>query len=225
MLLPPAVPDHSLTAQVQNLLEVHLMHHPLDVGQTDLKRSVDDRAAERPVDDLGVLFGDKPLSVKAGDGNVHPALHPVILAGAVLGAVVFHRDDRDAPGHHHRVVHHDNAVGLVEVDPVQPCAAGKHQTVVGVELAELTVADGHVHLNAAAHLVVHILPEKGQLALAAHAARPLKGEIAMHPRSQIQTHTLRAEHIPGLLLADLLAGQCAVAVKDPGEVHVKNHVG
>ena len=225
VLLPPAVPDHGLAAQVQDLLEVHLMHHPLDVGQTDLKGSVDYSAAERPVDDLGVLLGDESFSVKAGDGNVHPALHPVILPGAVLGAVVFHRDDRDAPGHHHRVIHHDDAVGLVDVDPVQPCAAGKHQAVVGVELAELTVADGHVHLDAAAHLVVHIRPEKGQLALAAHAARAFEGEIAVHPRSQIQLHTLRAEHIPGLLLTDLLAGQCAAAVKDPGEVHVKNHIG
>ena len=225
VLLSPAVPDHGLAAQVQDLLEVHLMHHPLDVGQTDLKGGVDDRAAERPVDDLGVLLGDESFSVKAGDGNVHPALHPVILPGAVLGAVVFHRDDRDAPGHHHRVVHHDDTVGLVDVDPVQPCAAGKHQAVVGIELAELTVADGHVHLDAAAHLVVHILPEKGQLALAAHAARALEGEIAVHPRSQIQAHPLRAEHIPGLFLTDLLAGQCAAAVKDPGEVHVKNHIG
>ena len=225
VLLPPAVPDHGLTAQVQDLLEVHLMHHPLDVGKTDLKRSVDDSAAERPVDDLGVLLGDEPFSVKAGDGNVHPALYPVILPGAVLGAVVFHRDDRDIPGHHHRVIHYDDTVGFVDADPVQPGAAGKHQAVVGIEFAELTVTDGHVHLDAAAHLVVHILPEKGQLALAAHAARTLEGEIAVHPRSQIQLHALGAEHIPGLLLADLLAGQCAAAVEYPGEVHIKNHIG
>ena len=106
-------------------------------------------------------------------------------------------------------------MGLVDVDLVQSCAAGKHQSVVDIELAELTVTDGHIHLDAAAHLVVHILPEKGQLALAAHAARTLKGEIAVHPPSQIQAHALGAEHIPGLLLADLLAGQCAAAVEDP----------
>lgn len=146
------------------------MHHAFDEGQTDLERSVDDGTAESPVNDLVILLGDEPLPVKAGDGNIHPPRHPVILPGIVLGAVILHGDDGDIPGCHHRIVHHDDAVGFVNADPAQPHAVGEHQAVVDVELAELTVADGHIHLDAAAHLLVHILPEKGQLPLTAHAA-------------------------------------------------------
>ena len=200
------------------------MHHAFDVGQTDLERGVDGATAERSVNDLGILLGNEALPVKAGDGNIRPPLHPVILPGAVLSAVILHGNDRNISGRHHRIVHHDDAVGFVNADPVQPRAAGEHQAVVGVELAELTVADGHIHLDAAAHLLVDILPEKREFTLSAHAARALEGQIAARPSTQVQTHALRTKHVPGLLLADLLAGQRTAAVKDPGEIHVEDHI-
>ena len=224
MFLPPDIGNGFLAAEIQNPVEVHLMYHSLDIGQADLKRGVDSAAAKCPVYHLCVSFGNEALPVKAGDGYIHPPLHPVILPGAVLRAVILHGDDRDIPGCHHRIVHHDDAVGLIDIDPVQPHTAGEHQPIVGVEFAELAVADGHVHLDAAAHLVVHILAEKRQFALTAHAVGSLEGEIAAHPRAQIQTHALRPKHIPGLLLADQLPGQRTAAVKDSGEIHVEDHI-
>ena len=225
MFLPPDIGDGFLAAEIQNPVEVHLMYHSLDIGQANLKRGVDRAAAKCPVYHLCVSFGNEALPVKTGDGYIHPPLHPVILPGAVLGVVILHGNDRDILGCHHGIVHHDDAMGLIDIDPVQPHTAGEHQPVVGVEFAELAVADGHVHLDATAHLVVHILPEKRQFALAAHAVGSLEGEIAAHPSSQIQTHSLRAKHIPCLLLADQLAGQRTAAVKDSGEVHVEDHIG
>ena len=185
MFMSPDIGDGFLSAEIQNPVEVYLMHHSLDIGQADLKRGVDSAAAKCPVYHLCVSFGNEALPVKAGDGYIHPSLHPVILPGAVLRAVILHGDDRDIPGCHHRIVHHNDTVGLIDIDPVQPHTAGEHQPIVGVEFAELAVADGHVHLDAAAHLVAHILTEKRQFALAAHAVGALEGEIAAHPSSQI----------------------------------------
>ena len=142
-----------------------------------------------------------------------------------MGAVILYCDDRDISGRHNRIIYHNNTVGLVNADPVQPHASGEYQTVVSVKFTELTITDGHVHLNTAAHLTVHVLPKKGQLALAAHAVRTLKGEIALHPGAEIQAHALRTEHIPCLLLTDLLSRQRAAAVENSGEVHIENDIG
>ena len=141
-----------------------------------------------------------------------------------MGAVILHSDGRDIPDRHHWIVHHDDAVWLVNADPLHPHAAGEHQAVVGVELAELAVADGHVHLDAPAYLVIDVLLEEGEPALAAHTSGPLEGQIAAGPGTQVQDHSLRAEHVPGLLPADLLTGTRVSAVEDAGEIHVEDHI-
>ena len=105
-------------------MEVYLVHHSLDIGQADLKRGVDSAAAKCPIYHLCISFGNEALPIKTGDGNIHPPLHPVILPGAVLRAIILHGDDRNIPGCYHRIVHHDDAMGLIDIDPVQPHAAG-----------------------------------------------------------------------------------------------------
>ena len=224
MLDAPDIRNRLLPAHVQNLVEVHLVQHPLDVGQADLEGSVDGSAAEGAIHHLGILLGDQSLPIKTGNGDVHPPLHPVILAGAVLGTVILHGNDRNILFHSNGVVYHDDTVGPVDLDAIHPHTAGEHQPVVGVELAELAVSDGHIHLDAAAHPVIHIRPQEGQLALPAHAARALESKIAMLSGAKVQTYPFRAEHIPGLLLPQQLSPPDIAAVKDAGEVHVEDHV-
>ena len=87
---------------------------------------MDNGTAECPVDDFGILLGNEALPVKAGDGDVRLPLHPMVFPGAVLGAVVLYCDDRDIPGRHNWIIYHNNTVGPVNADPVQPHAAGEH---------------------------------------------------------------------------------------------------
>ena len=116
-------------------------------------------------------------------------------------------------------------MGPVDTDAVHPHAAGEHQAVIGVELAELAVPDVHAHLDPPAHLPVHILPEEGQLRLPAHTAGALKGQVAVLPGTEIQADALWPEHVPCLLLPEPLNIPQTAAVKDTGEVHVEDHVG
>ena len=221
----PQIHNGLCAAVQQEIVEVHLVEHPLDVGQADLKGGVDSLPTKCPVHHLGVLFGDQPLPVKAGDGDLLPPLHPVVSPGAARASVVLHRDDRGIiclPG---GVVDDHHPVGPVDTDAVHPHAAREHQAVVGVELAELAVPNLHVHLDPPAHLVVHVLPEEGQLRLPAHIAGAFKGQIAVLAGAEVQVDTLRPEHVPGLLLPEPLNIPQTTAVKDTGEVHVENHVG
>ena len=170
------------------------------------------------------MFGDQALAVEAGDLDIGHRFHPVIFAGAVLRPVVLHCDHLCGWGRSYRIVNDHYPVGLVNADAVNADTAGQHQTVVGVELAELAVTDGHIHHDAAAHGIIKILPDEGQPCLSAHAARTLKGEVAMRAGAKIQAHALGAEQGLGLLLPDQVFLSGTAPVKDAGEVHIENNV-
>ena len=224
VLHAPQIGDGVRPAVGQEVLEVHLVQHALHIRHTDLERGVDFFPAEFFVHDAGVLFGDQSLAVKAGDFDVLFFLNPVVFAGAALGAVVLYGDDVDIPLCARRIVDDHHPVGPVNFDAVDPHAAGQHQAVVGVELAELAVADGHVHHDTAAHRVVKILPDEGQPRLTAHAARAFEGQIAVRPGAEVQAHSLGAEQSIGLLLPDQIFLSGSAPVEDAGEVHIENDV-
>ena len=94
----------------------------------------------------------------------------MIFAGAVLRSIILHRDHLCGRGRSYRIVNDHHPVRLVDADIVDAHAAGQHQTVVGVEFAELAVTDGHIHHDAAAHRIIKILSDEGQPRLPAHAA-------------------------------------------------------
>ena len=148
----------------------------------------------------------------------------MIFAGTALRSVVLYGDDADIPLCARRIVDDHHTVGPVNTDAVNTDTAGQHQTVVGVELAELAVTDGHIHHNAAAHRVIKILSDEGQPRLPAHAARTLKGEVAMRAGAKIKAHALRTEQGLGLLLPDQMFLPVTAPVKDAGEVHIENDV-
>ena len=148
----------------------------------------------------------------------------MIFAGTALRSVVLYGDDADIPLCARRIVDDHHPVGPVNADAVNADTAGQHQTVVGVELAELAVTDGHIHHDAAAHGIIKILPDEGQPCLSAHAARTLKGEVAMRAGAKIQAHALGAEQGLGLLLPDQVFLSGTAPVKDAGEVHIENNV-
>ena len=171
------------------------------------------------------MFGDQPFAVEAGDLNIGHRLHPVIFAGAVLRPVIHHRDHLYRRGRSHRIVDDHHPVRLVNANAVNADTAGQHQSVVGIELTELAVPDGHIHHNAAAHGIIKILSDEGQPRLPAHAARTLKGEVAMRPGAEIQARALGAEQGLGLFLPDQVFLPGTAPVEDTGEVHIENDIG
>ena len=94
----------------------------------------------------------------------------MIFAGTALRSVVLYGDDADIPLCARRIVDDHHPVGPVNADAVNADTAGQHQSVVGVEFAELTVTDGHIHHDASTHGVKKIFPNEGQPRLPAHAA-------------------------------------------------------
>ena len=183
MLHAPQIGDGFRAAAVKIILEVYLMQHALHIWHTDLERGVDFLPAQLLVNKPGVLFGDQPFAVEAGDFDIDHRLHPIIFAGAVLCPVVLHRDHLCGRGRSYRIVDDHHPMGSVNADAVNADTAGQHQSVVGVEFAELTVTDGHIHHDAAAHRIIKILPDEGQPRLPAHAARTLKGKVAVCPEA------------------------------------------
>ena len=72
--------------------------------------------------------------------------------------------------------------------------ACEHQTIIGIELGELTLADIHIEHHSVAKRLIEILTDKGYLRGAAHTARTLKGKEAGSALTEILKYTLRAEH-------------------------------
>ena len=139
MLHTPQIGDGVCAAAVKIILEVHLVQHTFHIGHTNLKRGVDLLPAQLFVNKAGILLGDQPFAVEADDLDIGHRLHPVIFAGAVLCPVVLHRDHLCGRGRSYRIVNDHHPVRLVDADTVDADTAGQHQSVVGVELAELAV--------------------------------------------------------------------------------------
>ncbi len=154
MLHAPQVGDGAGAAVRQEGVKIHLMEHPLDVGQADLEGGVDVPAAQNAVDLRGEPGRDQPLAVKAGDLHICLFLHPVVLPGGVFCAIVLHGDDRDEILRAGVVVHHDDPMGTVDVHAVDARAAGQHQPIVSVQLGELAAVDVHAQHDALANRVI-----------------------------------------------------------------------
>ena len=114
---------------------------------------------------------------------------------------------------------------FVNADAVHPGSAGEHETVVGVEFTELAASQFHIQHDTLVYRFIQILPDKGETGLAAHAGGALKGHIAVWAAAEVQGDPLGAEHVSGLLPAGLLRPSGSTPVKDPGEVHIEQHIG
>ena len=148
----------------------------------------------------------------------------MIFAGTALRSVVLYGDDADIPLCARRIVDDHHPVGPVNADAVNADTAGQHQAVVGIELAELAVTDGHIHHNASAHRIIKILPDEGQPRLPAHAARTLKGEVTMCPGAKVQADTFGTEQGLRFFLPDPVFLSGTAPVEDAGEVYIENDV-
>ena len=97
---------------------------------------------------LRVLFGDEAHAVKAGDVQIFQCICPV--EGSRLSAFP-QGDDRGSLHSLGWIVYDDDPVIFVNADAVHPGSAGEHETVVGVEFAELASAQFHVQHDPLAH--------------------------------------------------------------------------
>ena len=220
--LAPNIYDALGTASLQKVLEVHLMEHPLDVGHTDLEGGVGVAAAASLVHYLRILFGDEAHAVKAGDVQIFQCICPV--EGSRLS--VFPQGDDGGSFHSLGwIVYDDDPVIFVNADAVYPGSAGEHETIVGVEFTELASAQFHIQHDPLAHGLIQFRPDKGEAGLAAHAGGALEGHIAVWAAAEVQGDPLGTEHVSGLLPAGLLRPSGSTPVKDPGEVHVEQHIG
>ena len=220
--LAPDVHNALGAAALQKVLEIHLMEHPLDVGHTDLEGGVGVATAAGLVHHLGVLLGDEAYAVKAGDVQIFQCICPV--KGSRL--ISFPQgNDRGSLHPLGWIVYDDDPVIFINADTVHPGSAGEHETVVGVEFAELASVQFHVQHDPLAHGFIQIRPDEGEPGLAAHAGGAFKSHIAVWAAAEVQSDPLGAEHVSGLLPAGLLRLSSSTPVKDPGEVHVEQHIG
>ena len=220
--LAPNIYDALGTASLQEVLEIHLMEHSFDVGHPDLEGGVYVAAAAGLVHDLRILFGDEAHAVKAGDVQIFQCICPV--EGSRL-SVFPQGDDRGSLHSLGWIVYDDDPVIFVNADAVYPGSAGEHETVVGVEFTELASAQFHIQHDPLAHGLVQFRPDEGEAGLAAHAGGALIGHIAAGAAAEVQGNPLGTEHISGLLPAGLLRLSGSTPVKDPGEVHIEQHIG
>ena len=220
--LAPDVYDALGTAALQKVLEIHLMKHPLDVGHPDLEGGVGVAAAAGLVHHICVLFGDKAHAVKAGDVQILQCIHPV------KGSRFISFPQGDDRGSLHAlgwIVYDDDPVIFINADAVHPGSAGEHETIVGVEFAELASAQFHIQHDPLAHGLVQFRPDEGESGLAAHAGGALKGHIAVWAAAEVQGDPLGTKHVSGLSPAGLLRLSGSTPVKDPGKVHIEQHIG
>ena len=173
-------------------MKIHLVEHPLYKGEPNLKGGV--AAAQRFVEPGGVLFGDKALPVKLGDGKVLHPLHTLVAPHAVRAAYILHGDDPGA-ALQGVVVHHNDPVGPVDLYPLHPGASGQHEPVVGVELGKLALAQLQIQHDAPPHRLPQIRPDKRKPPHAAHGVGALKGGVLLGAVPQVQGDALRAEQL------------------------------
>ena len=225
VLHAPQIGDVAAACVGKQLFEIQFVEHPLDEGHTDLKGMMRHRPAILLVQSPGILFGHDPLTVEFRDGEGHFLFHTAVGFHAVF---FFHRFYRDHIHRFfcvdHRIVHNDYPVFLFNLDSVHADAAGEHQAIVGIELAELAFPDLHIQHDAAAHGPIEFLPDEGQPGVTAHAVGTGKGIIHILPGAEVQRHAVGAKHVLRLLLP--LHGLPRVPpVKDAGEIHVKHRLG
>ena len=201
----------------EEVVKVHLVEHSLHKGESNLERGV--AAAQRLVEPGGVLLGDEAFPVKLGDGKVLHPLHTLVTAHAVRAAHILHGDD---PGTAPQVVvvHHNDPVGPVDVDPLHPCAGGEHEPVVGVQLGELATAQLQIQHNAPPHRLPQICPDKRKPPHAAHGVGALKGGVLPGAVPQVQGDALRPEQRLRQSLESSHPGRGRAPVEDAGEVHI-----
>ena len=124
MLHAPQIGDGVCAATVKIILKIYLMQHALHIRHADLKRGVDFLPAQLLVNKAGILFGDQPLAVEAGDLDIGHRFHPVVFTGAVLCPVVRHRDHLCGRGCSYRIVDDHHPVGPINADAVNANTAG-----------------------------------------------------------------------------------------------------
>ena len=98
------------------------MQHPFDVGHTDLKRRMAVPAAAGLVHCLSVLLRDQSDAVKASNLHILQCFYSVIFSRLVPFP---NRDDGNSFHDLRRIIDHNDTVGLVDMNAVHPCSAGK----------------------------------------------------------------------------------------------------
>ena len=225
MRIAPDVLDECDADLAHHARKVHLMHHAFDIRHTDLEGMMDVLAAEDGVDLLGKCRRDQPLAVKLSDGNLRFRLPPFVSAYTSFAVRILHGNHIGARHVLVRIVHDDDAVIAPQIRMLDTRAAGKQQTVVGVELRELTLADLHLKHHPCADSVVYIGAEKRQSGVAAHAGGTLECEITLCTAAEIQRDSIGTEHGFRFFLPQSNLRILRIAVEDAGEVDVNDHVG
>ena len=203
-------------------VEVHCVDHALDIGQANLEGEMPRFQGGVTAQHVSQLLGDQALAVKFQNLNVCGLLHPGVAAHGMLGAVILHGDDGDVLHDAAGIVHDHNVVGVHPESTVaflDPLPVAEQQPVVGVELGKLTLPELHAQGDPLPHWREEIRPEKGQLVLAAHAGRALKGHKAVGFFSEIHQDALRPEE-PFSPVLEFLDPTHRATVKDAGEVQI-----
>ena len=146
MLYTPHIYDHHSSCVHQQIFEIYLMQHSLDIGHTDLERGVLSFRPQGLVQHFGILFGDQTLPVEADCCQLlDPLFHTVVFSHTASRAVIFYRDYLHIVILKCGVINYNDPMRFVNSNAIHPDAAGHQQAVISVEFAELALPDGQIH--------------------------------------------------------------------------------
>lgn len=133
-------------------------------------------------------------------------------------------DERHVPHTGFFIVDHDHPIGLINFNPILPCSAGEHQSIIGVQFAQLARTNLHIQHDPPAQRLVNVLSHERDLRLAAHAVGALESQIPTGSSAKIQHDALWPEHTLCFLLSNGMTVLRGIPAEDIAEIYVANHV-
>ena len=223
MPLAPDIHDHVNTQVIEQGSEIHFMDDAFDVGQTYLKGMMLMPMLFQRIKLPGQSWGYQAFSIEFRDLDIHFLFHSGISSDSCVASVVLHGNGFDLRDDASRIIDNDDPPIIQEPFAVNPSAAGKEQTVIGVELTQLALPNGHAEHHAFFQLFVNISPDEAEFGITAHTGRTLEGHIGVQVALQTKLDSLRAEH-PFCFSLELRHLTHRLSIKDAGKINVDKHL-
>ena len=216
----PNVRDGGCTGRSKEILEIHLVQHPLDIGHTDLERGMDVLSTQSFINDSRIFYRDQTLAIKGGNCKIiHIFFYPAVLLEISVPSIRLHGDSTKAWNLKGGIVDHDDPMWLIDFNACHPVTTGHHQTVIGVQLTKLTHPNVQIHHNALTDRCIKIFPDKGKPCGPAHTAGAFKGKITARPSAKVQGDSLVTEHRLHFVLPLHISWPQLCFIKDPLKIH------
>ena len=177
--LTPDIHDHVNAQVIEQGPEIHFMDDAFDVWQTYLKGMMLMPMLFQRIKLPGQSWGYQSFAIELCDLDIHFLFHSGISSNSCIGSVILHGNGFDLGHDAFRIVNNDDPPIIQESFAVNPSAAGKEQAVIGIELTQLALPNGHAEHHAFFQLFVNISPNEAEFGITAHTGRTLEGHIGV----------------------------------------------